>query len=134
MAKPLRIILPFAREDLMSAVGIGGFFFRAEDPEALQNWYRTHLGIGADPAAPWMQQAGPTMFVPFPKGSDDFPSTKQWMINFRVTELAPLLAALRAAAIEVTTHPEWDTPQTGKFARIHDPEGNAIELWEPPAE
>jgi predicted enzyme related to lactoylglutathione lyase len=56
------------------------------------------------------------------------------MINFRVTELDELLSALRDAGIGVTTNPDWDTPETGRFAHIHDPEANAVELWEPPAE
>ncbi|MDR3506685.1 MAG: VOC family protein [Caulobacteraceae bacterium] len=118
----------------MSAVGIGGVFFRANDPKALQEWYRKHLGLGADDGSPWMQQAGPTMFMPFRRDTDYFPEGKQWMINFRVAELDHLLSALRDAGIAITTNPEWDTPETGRFARIHDPEGNPVELWEPPAE
>ncbi len=118
----------------MSAIGIGGVFFRAKDPEAQQRWYQEHLGISADPASPWVQQAGPTMFVPFARDTDYFAADKAWMINLRVADLAALLATLRAAGIEAITDPEWDTPETGRFARIHDPEGNPIELWEPPAE
>ncbi len=118
----------------MSAVGIGGVFFRANDPEALQAWYREHLGVAADDAFQWMQQAGPTVFMPFPRDTDYFPADRQWMINFRVTELDRLVSALRDAGIAVTTDPEWDTPETGRFARVHDPEGNPVELWEPPAE
>jgi glyoxylase I family protein len=118
----------------MAAVGIGGVFFRANDPEALQAWYRKHLGVAADDAFQWMQQAGPTVFMPFPRDTGYFPADKQWMINFRVTELDGLLSALRGAGIAVITNPEWDTPETGRFARIHDPEGNPVELWEPPAE
>lgn len=118
----------------MSAVGIGGVFFRARDPKALQAWYERHLGIGADPASPWVQQAGPTMFMPFSRDTDYFPADKAWMINLRVADLSALLTALRAAGIEATTDPAWDTPETGRFARICDPEGNPIELWEPPAD
>jgi glyoxylase I family protein len=118
----------------MSVVGIGGVFFRADNPAALQDWYRTHLGMAADEAGQWMQQAGPTLFMPFPRDTDYFPAAKPWMINFRVTELDSLVSALRDAGIAVVTNPEWDTPETGKFARIHDPEGNPVELWQPPAE
>ena len=118
----------------MSAVGIGGVFFRANDPEALQEWYRKHLGVFVDYASPWVQQSGPTLFMPFPRDTDHFPSDKQWMINFRIPELDKLLAALREAGIAVTTNPEWDTPETGRFARIYDPEGNPVELWEAPSE
>lgn len=56
------------------------------------------------------------------------------MINLRVQDLDALLESLRAAGIAVTTNPEWDTPETGRFARIEDPEGNPLELWEPPAD
>ena len=118
----------------MAAVGIGGVFFRADDPGALRDWYRTHLGLDGDDSHPWMQTAGPTVFMPFPRSTDHFPASRQWMINFRVTDLDGLLASLRAAGVEVTTAPEWDTPETGRFARIHDPEGNPVELWEPPPE
>jgi glyoxylase I family protein len=122
------------REAFMSAVGIGGVFFRANNPAVLQDWYRKHLGVFADDGSAWVQQAGPTVFMPFPQDTDYFPTGKQWMINFRVTQLDRLLSALREAGIAITTDPEWDTPETGRFARIHDPEGNAVELWEPPSE
>lgn len=118
----------------MSVVGIGGVFFRANDPEALQEWYRTQLGVAVDGPFDWAQEAGPTVFMPFRRDTDHFPTDRQWMINFRVRALDPLLVALRDAGIAVTTNPEWDTPETGKFARIHDPEGNPVELWEPPLE
>lgn len=117
----------------MSVVGIGGLFFRASDPEALQNWYQKHLGVGGHGTPEWAQQAGPTVFMPFPKDTDYFPADRQWMLNFRVTDLDGLLTSLRGAGIAVITNPDWDSPETGKFARIHDPEGNPVELWEPPA-
>ena len=72
--------------------------------------------------------------MPFPNDTDYFPAAKQWMLNFRVAELDKLLSSLRDAGIAVTTNPDWDTPETGRFARIHDPEGNPVELWEPPSE
>ena len=118
----------------MPVIGIGGVFFRANDPEALQAWYKKHLGVIVDDTTPWIQQSGPTMFVPFPQDTDHFPAAKQWMINLRVADLDKLASTLRGAGIEVTTNPEWDTPETGKFARISDPEGNPIELWEPPSD
>ena len=117
----------------MAAIGIGGVFFRASDPEALQAWYRRHLGMGGDDA-PWVQQSGPTVFMPFPQDTDYFPAGKQWMLNLRVAQLDSLLSSLREAGIAVATNPEWDTPETGRFARIHDPEGNPVELWEPPSD
>lgn len=118
----------------MSVVGIGGVFFRANDPKALQEWYQKHLGVVVDFASPWVQQPGPTLFMPFPKDTDHFPANKQWMINFRVAELDSLVAALREAGVEVFTNPDWDTPETGRFARILDPEGNQVELWAPPSD
>jgi predicted enzyme related to lactoylglutathione lyase len=81
----------------------------------------------------WEQQAGTTVFSPFPADTDYFRAERQWMINFRVEGLDELLERLRAAGIEVTTKPEWNDPGVGRFARIHDPEGTPIELWEPPA-
>ncbi len=111
------------------AVGIGGIFFRAGDTKALADWYETHLGIPEF----WTQQAGFTVFSPFKRESDYFSADKQWMINLRVDDLDALVAQLGSAGIAVETRPdEWDTPETGRFARIHDPEGNPIELWEPP--
>lgn len=116
----------------MAVIGIGGVFFRAEDPKALQAWYAEHLGVVMDFAAPWTPPSGPTLFMPFKADTDYFPAAKQWMINFRVAEIGKLIGSLRDAGIEVTTNAEWDTPETGRFARVYDPEGNAIELWEPP--
>ena len=73
------------------------------------------------------------MFAPFDATTDYFPADKQFMLNLRVRDLNGLLGQLEAAGIAVTTKPEWNDPATGRFARIHDPEGNPIELWEPPA-
>jgi predicted enzyme related to lactoylglutathione lyase len=73
-----------------------------------------------------------TVFAPFPSNSDYFPAEKQWMLNFRVASLDAMVAQLTAAGIEVKVDPE-NYPH-GRFARLYDPEGNAIELWQPPAE
>jgi len=110
----------------MAVQGIGGFFFRANDPEALGKWYEEHLGIGAW----WEQTPGPTVFQPFPASSDYFPADRQTMLNLRVDGLDALIAQLEQAGIEVLRKAEWDG-EYGRFARIHDPEGNPIELWEP---
>jgi predicted enzyme related to lactoylglutathione lyase len=118
----------------MAVTGIGGVFFRATDPDALLQWYRTHFGVTMEGYEPWQQAAGPTVFMPFSSNTDHWPEGKQWMINFRVADLDELLSRLRQADIEVQTKSEWDTPETGRFARIQDPEGNPIELWEPPLE
>ena len=116
----------------MTVTGIGGLFFRSRDPDALRKWYSDHLGGVGGEWGLWQQQAGMTVFSPFKADTDYFPSDRQWMINFRVDGLDDLLDRLRAAGVEVLTKPEWDDPTTGRFARIHDPEGNPIELWEPP--
>jgi catechol 2,3-dioxygenase-like lactoylglutathione lyase family enzyme len=117
----------------MPVTGIGGLFFRARDPDALRIWYCNHLGVGCGDYGMWEQQAGTTVFSPFPADSDYFPADRQMMLNLRVDSLEDLLASLREADIEIITNPEWDDPSVGRFARIHDPEGNPIELWEPPA-
>ena len=114
--------------------GIGGVFFRARDPKALARWYREHLGVAPIPESydgrPWVQEAGPTAFGPFEQDTDYFGRAKQaWMINFRVNDLAAMVAQLEAAGIAVSVDPE-EYPN-GRFARLHDPEGNPIELWEP---
>ncbi len=117
----------------MAVTGIGGVFFRAADPAALKAWYATHLGVGG-PYGQWDASAGPTLFVPFAADTTYFPPGKQWMINFRVSDLDAMAAKLADANIEVIRNPDWDTPETGRFVRLHDPEGNTIELWEPPSD
>lgn len=115
--------------------GIGGLFFRSDDPAGLAAWYETHLGIGPPTeTGAWTQEAGMTVFSPFKRSSDYFPADKQFMLNLRVSDLAALSKNLMAAGIEVETRPEWDMPEYGLFARIHDPEGNPIELWQPPTD
>jgi catechol 2,3-dioxygenase-like lactoylglutathione lyase family enzyme len=116
----------------VGVTGIGGLFFRSSDPDARAAWYREHLGIDAGQASVWQQEAGMTVFAPFPSGSDYFPADQAFMLNLRVTELDALVAGLEAAGIAVERRPEWDG-EYGRFARIHDPEGLPIELWEAPA-
>jgi predicted enzyme related to lactoylglutathione lyase len=115
-------------------LGIGGMFFRARDPDALAAWYREHLGITTVPAnyedPVWQQQAGPTAFAPFEESTSYFGNPRrQWMVNFRVRSLAAMVAQLQAAGIAVQIDPQ--TYPNGRFARLEDPEGNPIELWEP---
>ena len=126
----------------MSVLGVGGIFFRAQDPELLTAWYRAHLGIGASCSADgtgppdewaWTTQGGPLVFAPFETGTDYWPADKQFMLNLRVSDLDGLLRRLTADGVAVTAEPGWSSPEAGRFARIHDPEGNPIELWEPPA-
>ncbi|MAM61808.1 VOC family protein [Maritimibacter sp. UBA3975] len=119
---------------MAKVTGIGGVFFRSDDPGTLAEWYWTHLGIDLTPSdaeeRPWMQEAGPTVFAPFPKGTDYFGrDSQQFMLNFRVDDLAGMVAALRKAGLDISH--EEDMTGVGRFARIHDPEGNPVELWEP---
>ena len=114
--------------------GIGGLFFRAHDPKALGNWYQQHLGIALTPTSEggtvWQQEAGPTAFSPFPETTKYFGDPqKVWMVNFRVHDLDKMVAQLRAAGIEVKDPESY--PGIGRFTRLHDPEGNPIELWQP---
>jgi glyoxylase I family protein len=114
--------------------GIGGLFFRSKDPAALAAWYETHLGVTRTPTSyeeePWTQAAGTTVFAPFPADTDYFGRAEQaWMVNFRVRDLDAMVRQLEAAGIEVKVDPE--TYPNGRFARLHDPEGNPIELWQP---
>lgn len=111
--------------------GIGGFFFRARDPDALAEWYETHLGVNRLNPLPWQQREGYTVFAPFARDTEYFGKAgQQWMINFRVDDLGAMVGQLRAAGIDVETRADWDS-EAGRFARIHDPEGNPIELWQP---
>jgi catechol 2,3-dioxygenase-like lactoylglutathione lyase family enzyme len=118
--------------------GIGGIFFKAQDLKALCAWYRDHLGLevtewggaifswgGKDSAA------GTTIWSPFAHDTEYMaPSTASFMINFRVADLAGLLAALRAEGCNVLD--KTDDSEYGKFGWVIDPEGNKIELWQPP--
>jgi glyoxylase I family protein len=114
--------------------GIGGFFFKARDAAALSTWYADHLGIGAPPQAydaeVWMPAGGPTVFAPFGEEHWDSPylGPTGWGINFRVADLDALVEQLQAAGIDVEVDPE--TYPNGRFASLHDPEGNAIQLWQ----
>ena len=127
----------------MPVLGIGGLFFRARDPHTLSAWYREHLDVGAGCVADatmkpdkwsWQVEGGPVVFQPFKAGTDYWAADKQFMLNLRVSDIEGLIENLKAAGIEVITKPEWNDPHVGKFARIHDPEGNAVELWEPSAD
>jgi glyoxylase I family protein len=120
--------------EMEKVAGIGGLFFRAHDPKALGQWYQQHLGIALTPTSEgesvWQQEAGPTAFTPFPETSKYFGDpNKVWMVNFRVHDLDKMVAQLQAAGIEVKVDPQ-SYPGVGRFARLHDPEGNPIELWQ----
>jgi predicted enzyme related to lactoylglutathione lyase len=111
--------------------GIGGFFFRAKDPTALAAWYEQHLGIASmTTSRSWSQDAGPTVFAPFPADTDYFGRMdQQVMVNYRVPNLDAMLAQLRAAGAAVED--EISEASFGRFGHATDPEGNRFELWEP---
>ena len=116
--------------------GIGGFFFRARDPDALTAWYTAHLGVVAptgsydDPG--WFPEPGETVFAAFPHDSDAFGSPERsWKINFRVRDLDAMVSQLRGGGVEIHEH-QREYPN-GRFAELADPEGNRIQLWEPNA-
>ena len=113
--------------------GIGGYFFRAADPEALAAWYEANLGIAPVGGAPWEQEAGMTVFAPFPADTDYFGRREQQtMLNFRVTDLDAMLAQLRAGG--ATVEDDVVDESSGRFGYAVDPEGNRFELWQPVAD
>jgi predicted enzyme related to lactoylglutathione lyase len=125
---------------LVRVTGIGGIFFKSDDPAALMEWYRKHLGIEPNAAGAcafaWREKRdstriGYTVFSPFDRATDYFePSEQPYMVNFRVADLNGLLKTLRRAGVHVVNRVE-EYPH-GRFGWIIDPEGRKIELWEPP--
>jgi predicted enzyme related to lactoylglutathione lyase len=121
--------------------GIGEIFFHARDPAALQAWYKKHLGIDVQEwggaAFTWTDADGkPTMgttawSISAAGGEHFAPSKSTFMINYRVDDLGALLQALRDEGCNVL--PKTDDSEYGKFGWVMDPEGNKIELWQPPA-
>ena len=121
--------------------GIGGIFFKAKDAPALQAWYKRHLGIDVQEwggaAFPWADAtgqpaAGTTAWLIDPMESDHFaPSNASFMVNYRVEDLRALVAALEAEGCNVLD--KIDDSEYGKFGWVIDPEGNKVELWQPPA-
>jgi len=120
--------------------GIGGIFFKSSDPKRLSAWYRDHLGLDvSDWGGAIFQWGGPesspgmTIWSPFAHDTNKMaPSAASFMINFRVADLDALLAALRTENCNVLDKTE--SSDFGKFGWVIDPDGNKIELWEPPAD
>ena len=114
-------------------IGVGGIFIKSANPQQLRDWYQKHLGI---PVEAWggatFNGDGTTVWNVFEASSNYFdPSKAPFMVNYRVADLVALLAALRAEGCAV----EGDGAESeyGKFGWVFDPDGNKIELWEPPA-
>lgn len=112
----------------MKVTGIGGIFFKANDPAAFTEWYRQNLGING---MEWTQEAGQTVFAAFPVDTEYFGNEAQKiMLNFRVDDLDGLMQQLKANKVKIIKDTE-DQVGVGRFASIEDPEGSRIELWEP---
>jgi predicted enzyme related to lactoylglutathione lyase len=119
--------------------GIGGIFLKAKDAVALRAWYQKHLGIdvqawggtafswGGDAAKP---DGGSTVWSVFAEGSEHAPTTSAFMVNYRVADVETLLKVLREEGCNVLD--KTDFSEYGKFGWVMDPEGNKVELWEPP--
>lgn len=117
-------------------IGLGGFFFKAKDPDNVKNWYNKHLGLDTDKYGCtfwWKDKEGndcSTQWSPMNEDTDYYkPSEKQFMMNFRVENLEELLKTLEEEGVQIVG--EMETYEYGKFGWIMDPEGNKIELWEP---
>lgn len=121
--------------------GIGGIFIKSANPQRMRDWYQKHLGINVEAwggtAFSWKgpqnpEGVGTTVWNIFEASSNYFnPSQATFMVNYRVDKLEPLLAALRAEGCNVDE--KSDDSEYGKFGWVFDPDGNKIELWEPPA-
>ena len=116
--------------------GIGGVFFRTEDPMSLRDWYVANLGLEKDDEGYvllWWggDVRGSTVWGPFPKDTDafDWPAEKQWVINYRVDDLDEMLDQLRNNGVDVDDDTFED--MNGRFGHCWDPEGNRVQLWQP---
>jgi predicted enzyme related to lactoylglutathione lyase len=118
--------------------GIGGIFFKCKDPDQMKEWYKTHLGLDTDQYGTtfeWRQaedvnQKGFTQWSPFSEKTKYFdPSSKEFMINYRVENLEALVEILKSEGVIITD--DIEVFEYGKFVHIMDIEGNKIELWEP---
>ena len=121
---------------MAKVIGVGGIFFKARDPKALADWYAKHLGLPVSDFGGAMfpedaNRPGVVLWSPFKQDTNYFaPSDKPFMVNFRVDDLRALLAQLRDAGVDVDA--KVDENEFGRFGWMMDPEGNRVELWEPP--
>jgi predicted enzyme related to lactoylglutathione lyase len=126
------------QEKMKRVTGIGGIFFKCQDPGKMRDWYKNHLGLNVQPWGTkfeWREESdstkqGYTVWAPFPEKTKHFePSTKDFMINYRVENIEALIAALKTESVTVLDTIE--NTEYGKFVHILDIEGNKIELFEP---
>jgi predicted enzyme related to lactoylglutathione lyase len=125
-------------DDFRKVTGIGGIFFKSKDPKKLREWYKANLGLATNQYGcvfEWRQaldkdRKGFSQWSPFSEKTKYFePSTKEFMINYRVADMERLLAQLRKDGVTITESVQ--SAEYGKFVHIMDLEGNKIELWEP---
>ena len=123
---------------MKKVTGIGGVFFKCKDPKAINEWYKTHLGFDTSPYGTtfeWYEGAdsakkGQTQWAPFPETTKYFePSTKDFMINYRVENIEALVEQLKNEGVTIVD--KIEPSEYGKFVHIIDVEGNKVELWEP---
>jgi len=123
---------------MKKVTGLGGVFFKCDNPQGMNDWYAQHLGLATSPYGTtfeWLEAANParqgsTTWATFAQEADNFkPSAKPFMINYRVENLAALVEELKQAGVTIVDEiAEYDY---GKFVHVLDPEGNILELWEP---
>ena len=126
---------------MKKVTGLGGVFFKCDNPQGMTDWYAQHLGLATSPYGTTFEwrvadnpaKKGSTTWATFAQDADNFkPSAKPFMINYRVENLAALVAELAQAGVTIVDEiAEYDY---GKFVHVLDPEGNILELWEPAAE
>ena len=129
---------PTSSATMKRVTGIGGIFFKCQDTKKMREWYQTHLGLNTNQYGAvfeWHQGAdstkkGFTQWSPFKETTKYFePSTKDFMINYRVENLEALVEELKKEGVTIAD--KMETAEYGKFIHIMDPEGNKVELWEP---
>jgi predicted enzyme related to lactoylglutathione lyase len=123
---------------MKKVTGIGGIFFKSDDPEKIKKWYHDHLGLVVDAyGSPFEyrnannpEEINYLQWSPFKRDTKYFePSKKEFMINYRVENIVELVKELKNNGVTIVD--EIETFDYGKFVHILDPEGNKIELWEP---
>ena len=123
---------------MKKVTGIGGIFFKCKDPKKMKEWYKTHLGLNTNEYGAnfeWREESdttkkGSTQWSPFAETTKYFePSTKDFMINYRVADLEALVEELKKEGVTIVD--KIETYDYGKFVHIIDMEGNKLELWEP---
>jgi predicted enzyme related to lactoylglutathione lyase len=126
------------KSKMKKVTGIGGIFFKCKDPKKMKEWYKTHLGLNTNEYGAnfeWREESdstkkGSTQWSPFAETTKYFePSTKDFMINYRVADLEALVEELKKEGVTIVD--KIETYDYGKFVHIIDMEGNKVELWEP---